>query len=97
MTLREALLSMGYREEQPNKWLKPVGYVLFSYNETTNQWANWFKSSKGDIEYWETNQFVHDENKAGSYLYQLKKFECWTRTDLYTQVDSEFHLRAIDL
>lgn len=97
MTIREALISMGYREAKPGHWLKPVGFVLFSYHEGKNEWANWFLSAQGKIECWETKRLESDETQHGTYLFQLKYIECWTRTDLQVKADSAFELSAFDL
>lgn len=97
MTIREALLIMGYSEAKPGHWMKPIGYQLFAYREDKNEWANYFKSAQNKIEYWNTSSFQSDEKRFGSYLEQLKGFECWTRTDICTNSNSQFELSAIDL
>lgn len=94
MTIREALISMGYRECKPGKWLKPIGYQLFTYYEGKGEWANWFMSAQGQISCWQIQRFAeHDSD----FVAQLKDFECWTRTDIQVNGDSEFHLEAIGL
>lgn len=95
MTIREALISMGYRECKPGKWLKPIGYQLFTYHEGKGEWANWFMSAQGQISCWETKRF--SEDKDFPHVDQLKYFECWTRTNIQINGDSKFHLEAIDL
>jgi len=97
-TRREALLAMGYREVQPKRWLKPVGYVCFSYTESSNEWANWFLDAQGKIACWERKSFEDNPERYGYYIHQLKEFECWTRmSDFYINGNSQFHLRAIDI
>ena len=97
MTIREALISMGYREAKPGHWLKPVGFVCFSYHEDKNKWSNWYRSGQGEVERWQTKQLESDQNRYGTYLHQLKYIECWTRTDLEINGDSAFELSTIDL
>ncbi len=97
MTIREALLSMGYSECKPGRWLKPIGYQCFSFQEEMNRWENWFTDVTGKISLWDSKHFEHELERFGSYLNQLKYFECWTRTDMYGNSRSEFHLRGIDL
>lgn len=97
MTIRQALLMMGYREEKSGCWMKPIGYQLFTYREDKNEWANYFKSAQDKIECWNTSSFKNDEKQFGSYLAQLKGFECWTRTDICTNSNSQFELSTINL
>ena len=98
MTIREALLAMGYSEQAPGKWLKPVGYQCFSYNEAKNEWVNWFKAldTKQPTRY-ETKMFYDDEQRHGTYLDQLKYFECWTKHAMHVDGSSRFELQAFDL
>lgn len=97
MTIREALISMGYREVKSGHWVKPVGYVALSYHEGKNEWTNYFRSAQGEILRWETKPLESDQDRYGTYLHQLKSLECWTRTDFYINADSAFELSAIDL
>lgn len=98
MTIREALLAMGYREAKPGQWIKPIGYQALSYHEGRNEWANWFLSGKGKIECWEIKKFkLTEEDGFYEYLRQLKDFECWTRVDLFIYGQSTFELSGIDL
>lgn len=97
MTIREALISMGYREEAPGKWLKPIGYQLFSFNEATNQWCNYFTDIKGEICLWEKHTLNDALNKKYDPLFLLKDWETWTKHDLYVNGKSQFHLSAIDI
>jgi hypothetical protein len=97
MTIREALLAMGYRECKSGYWLKPIGYQLFSYHEGKNEWANWLRVLSGEIDSYDRKSFQHDEVQFGTYLRQLKEFECWTATDKYVDGRSQFELGAIDI
>ena len=81
MTLREALLAMGYHEAEPQKWLKPIGYQVFSFNEKLGRWGCWFLGQDGKILCWNTED-IKPEDFAGDFLHQLKHFECYTRTDV---------------
>lgn len=91
MTKREVLMALGYNESKPGFWIKPIGYQCFYYIESKNRWVNVFKSVQGKIENWESKQFSDDTN-SGSYLDQLKGWECWTRTDIASRTDSSFEI-----
>ncbi len=94
MTIRLALIAMGYREVDPGRWLKPIGYQLFSYSESKNEWNNWLKGADGKIHCYQSKVF---RENFGSYLAQLKDWECFTRTDIVVNGGSYFELSAIDL
>ncbi len=97
MTLREALIALGYTEAEPGKWLKPIGYMLFSVEEGRpdhkDRWSNWFKALSGEISLWE-DAYLYSERE---YLNQIKLLEAYTRVDVCTESRSEFHLKSIDL
>ena len=95
MTVREALLAMGYRESKPGHWLKPIGFQCFSYHEAKQEWANWFRSANGVVECWETKSLKDDGSETA--LQRLKGFECWTRCDISADCNSQFQLSAIDM
>ncbi len=90
--IESALRRMQYRQETPNKWAKPVGLQLFTFDMCALTWSNWFKSLQG-IAVWESRS-ICSEGTHGSYLSQIKAWECETRTDLRQgQADpGEFHL-----
>lgn len=83
---------MGYHESKPGFWIKPIGYQCFSYLESENKWVNVFKSLPGKVSTWESKKFSDDEVQSGSYLDQLKGWECWTRTDIAARTDSSFEI-----
>lgn len=93
MTIREALIAMGYKEVAARKWMKPMGYQLFSYNEDNNNWTNWFTSVKDEIVAWDSHSFDSQYNP----LSQIKDWESYTRHDLVCNSNSTFELRAIDI
>jgi len=99
MTIREALLAMGYQERKPGHWLKPIGFQCFSYHEARNAWENWFNAADGSgVALYGRKSLKSDEAKFGPYLDQLKHIECWTRTDIYPDSrGSHFELSAFDL
>ncbi len=97
MTIREALLSMGYKEIQSGQWMKPVGYQALYYHEGRNEWRNFFKSVGGDVLTYESKKLNDDTGYFGSYVKQLKELECFTRTDMYVNGNSAFELGGIDL
>jgi hypothetical protein len=95
-TIREALIAMCYREVVPERWLKPVGHVLFSYLEETNTWKNHFKDIQGKVCIWESH-ILEDEDP----LFRLKEFEAYTRIDIVCGTSreqySQFQLSSIDI
>lgn len=93
MNIREALISMGYREEKDGHWLKPIGYQIFSYNQENNKWCNWFLDNNSIISLYESKSFKNQY----SYLDQIKSWECFTRTDFAIKQNSKFELGAIDV
>lgn len=96
MTIREALLSMGYKEVSPKHWLKPIGHQVFSYYEDENEWRNRFKRADGRIGVWDKHHFSKNEGDS-SFLHQLKSFECCSRLDMSVNSDSQFELPVLDL
>ncbi len=89
--VREALQAMGYTEVKQGAWLKPIGYQCFAFNESKNEWQNWYRSARGHVELFESHVFG-DLEKQGMYVEQLKYFECFTRTDVSVKNDSKFEL-----
>lgn len=86
--LKHALFQMGYRPFK-NKWLKPIGYQLFCFNEEDLLWINYFKSfSDGAILIYDKKNYTFDIDP----LLFLKKTECITKSDFYGKGNSEFHL-----
>lgn len=95
MTIREALIAMGYTEARPGKWVKPIAFQAFTYLESKGEWVCWFKPANGDpVARMEVKTFGA-ESVSGDYIRQLKEFEQWTKHDVYTH--SHFELGAIDL
>jgi hypothetical protein len=93
MEQREALLRMGYREMNPKKWGKPVGFQLLTFHEGTGEWCNWFKSrASKEILIWNTDIYKGEE-VDGDLLAWLQSVE-WS-TDLKRDVvgynKAEFH------
>lgn len=97
MTIREALLAMGYTERAEKRWIKPIGYQCFSYEETRNEWSNWFLAADDTIGLYETKHFNDDQKEHGDYLTQLKEWECWTKQGMYVYGKSRFEMNIPDL
>lgn len=73
---RKALASMGYSEGDNGQWFKPVGYHLFTYEETTRTWSNWFPGNGGSPIKWSQANLA-----AGrSLLAALKEWESHAQT-----------------
>ncbi len=100
MTLRESLIALGYTESEPGRWLKPIGYMLFTVEEGRpdhkDRWSNWFKDLHGKVSLFE-DAYLYPYPEKGDYLNQIKILEAYTRVDVCTESRSEFHLKAIDL
>lgn len=96
MFVREALRSMAYVEVKTGHWLKPIGFMCFSFDESKNTWSCWFKSALGKVECWESHLIGHDEKQSGTYTYQIKHWECFTRTGVFVNGTSEFQLGVKD-
>lgn len=93
ITLRAALISMGYREVRAGKWIKPVGYQAFVVNEETRVWSNVFKAKTEEILVWERHKIEPNEDP----LVALKERETWTRTDIYVEyVKSAFEFMTTE-
>ena len=94
MSIRLALIAMGYTEVKPDYWCKPIAFQMFSYAH--DEWQCWFKPADGGKPSLMERKKFADEQISGSYLRQLKEFEQWSKKDVYT-TDSHFELMAIDL
>lgn len=101
MTIREALLAMGYQELKPGRWLKPVGWHAFAYDENVNKWVNVCRLATGEIGIYEDTSF-RDEDEAGSPIRQLKNWEAFARTnvaasmpDSSNPIGSELHIGQV--
>lgn len=92
LTNRESLIAMGYREMHAGKWAKPIGYQLFTFDEKSGKFHNWFKDIQGKICVWESYTYVD-----GDLLKQLKDWETWTKHDLFCNGHSNFELSVIDI
>jgi len=96
MTIRKALQSMNYREVEPGRWLKPVGYHLFSYEENRGQlgeWTSWYKGVDGKI----GRMDVRKTHFSNVFLNDLKEWEAYARTNVVgDNGPSEFHLYSAD-
>lgn len=91
-TLRESLAMMGYREQKPKRWGKPVGHQLLAYKEATNEWGNWFKAIDGEICCWQRRSLHLEDQSFGTVLRQLKEFEWNTKVDIIGNADSNFEM-----
>jgi len=91
MSIREKILSMSYREEKPGVWAKPVGYHLFSFDETKMEWTNWFKDVRDEISVFERKSIP-----IQGFIEYLKMYEAFARTNCGIG-NSEFQLSGVDL
>lgn len=95
MTLREALFAMGYQEQKSGIWVKPIGYQMFCFFEQKNKWVNYFEGADNKLHIW--NSKIFKTSEKDSYLSQLKELECWSRTDIAANINSQFELTSFDL
>lgn len=73
MTVRDALLSMGYREREPGKWLKPIGFHCFTYSEERKELANWFKHvSEDKILCWERKRYEAEDHEEDFFVFLME-------------------------
>lgn len=89
--LREALRTLGYREVEPRRWAKVVGFHLLTYSEEHNQWCNSFEAPNGKVLLWESKAFVSDAGDTIDYIGHLKEWEAYTRYATPGSVLSRFH------
>jgi len=90
---REAVASMGYTECRPRRWLKPIGYQVFEYNEDLDQWRNWYLDGTGKISVYERQSF-DDRSSFEECLKTLKEWEYGTKLDLIVRGESRFELSS---
>ena len=82
--IHRALTSMGYRRpnasENPGKWMKPVGFHVFSYEEDRNELTNWFLSAQNTLERWHVASLYPDDEgvrEHGSLVQQIQHWEAY--------------------
>jgi hypothetical protein len=90
LAMREALHAMGYHEASPEKWIKPVGFHLFTYEEEVTLWSNWFVSTSGTILPYAGSRWCDQV----APLYWLKECEGYARVNVATSHGSHFELSA---
>lgn len=107
MTIRETLISMGYREIEEGKWAKPVGYHLFTFEEAKSLWTNWCYGADEKIHIYESHPWLPDsayhpnhkprEPESTRFIVDLKTWEAYTRISIPGTTTGQFHLSAIDI
>jgi hypothetical protein len=79
MTEQESILtSLGYKEAERGKWLKPVGLHLFSFEIELNLWTNWFMSMQDEILIYDSKEYSDFED---FYSWVIRQ-EAWTRINI---------------
>ena len=43
LELKKAFRSMGYKERESGKWLKPIGYQCFAFSEDKKEFRRFLK------------------------------------------------------
>ena len=72
---------MGYRFISTRRtWLKPVGVVLFTFEEERLEWTNWFLNAVSGKTHgrWQVEEY--DEIAREDPLTWIKTNEAWTNT-----------------
>lgn len=91
--LHQALSAMGYREVSEGKWAKPVGFHLFTFNEKTDTWQNWYKCVSGSIEPYISQGIARDDALSYEALVQvIANFEAYTRISVGGHKPTDFYL-----
>jgi hypothetical protein len=85
---------MGYREEKNGRWAKPVGFHLFTVDESSRRWSNWFLGVKDPRPALYDAHTLDADGPAA--LRTLKTCEAFTRISV-GDGSSQFHLAAFDL
>lgn len=89
--IRASLTSMCYSEQRPGVWMKPAGWQLFVFIESTSTWMNNFVDATGKLSVWNSCALAHDAD----VLSFLKDTESLTRIDMRPH-DSSFELASFD-
>lgn len=89
--MRSALSAMCYREVAPGRWFKPVGHMLFAFDEFLGRWTNHYRSMTGTVERFESKQ---GPSPGEVPLRWLKDVEARTRTDVNPDSTSRFELEV---
>ena len=85
---KEALISMGYRELQAGIWAKPIGWMLFTYDDDTKIIANCFKGADDKMHSYDSK--VYKTEPEQGLLGFIKLFEGYARTDVNVHQNSEY-------
>lgn len=91
--MRRALSAMAYREKAPGFWLKPVGWQLLSFRESSGVHTTYFKAATGELSVWTHHELSGDP--AQDLLRFLKDSERSSRLDMHP-IDSHFELSSRD-
>lgn len=75
-TLPGALRRLNYVPCDRGLWLKPVGYVLFTYEDARAEWTCWYRGPNGEIGRWNSQKY-HHEPPTTDPLRWLKDCEAW--------------------
>jgi hypothetical protein len=96
-TVRLALKAMGYTPSAkfPKRWAKPVGFSLFTFDEETNEWGNWFVAANGETKLWDAKTLVTTGEKGFPYVGQLGHMEAYSRINLVGR--EVIHLSVVDV
>lgn len=92
-----ALRQLGYTKIGMTQYAKPIGWMLFGVllNEDGADITllSFFKAcdtNKTEVHDRETRQF----STIDDLLYRIKDFECFSRTDVRANADSDFRLKV---
>lgn len=108
MSVRQILSAMGYREETPKKWLKPIGFSLLGYSEELGEWFCWIpigpitaESPEIKTGLWTSKKLEmcaedgDEEQQSRYFMHRLKVHETYDMKAAHAgpMNDSALHLR----
>lgn len=79
------LKSMGYREVEPGKWAKPVGYLIFIFAMDKQMWLYYSGHKEGALS-------KAEYNIQGDFLNFIKYREACTCLQVFCTTEYEFLL-----
>lgn len=73
--IHKVLISMGYRKLNKSKYIKPIGYNVFTFNLDTLEFLNMFKSADDKIHVYNSEKYEKDEDVKDDFLQFIKHVE----------------------
>jgi hypothetical protein len=86
------LTSMGYRKLNKNKYIKPVGYNVFTFNLDTSEFLNIFKGANSKIHIYNGEKYEETAGVEDDFLQFIKQNETYSKL-VHTNSNFEFLTR----